>query len=170
MTLGGQNSKFQEVPMTGVTFINIMGANQAKIELQEVHNTHLNPLIIDERYIKREVTLDPTTTPLQSRKYPHQSHVSQSIPTLINPSLPRHKPKGGQIRQSMKSQGQFSPIQLSPTRSVRSIGFFEFERVERREIERVIHLRGRRGAMASSPVKFLFALLLVSVVAWIIFA
>ncbi|KAK4745773.1 hypothetical protein SAY87_012085 [Trapa incisa] len=38
MDFGRSKSKFQEVPETGVTFADVAGADQAKLELQEVHS------------------------------------------------------------------------------------------------------------------------------------
>ncbi|KAI3734457.1 hypothetical protein L6452_13926 [Arctium lappa] len=43
MDFGRSNSKFQEVPETGVTFADVAGADQAKLELQEVVDFLKNP-------------------------------------------------------------------------------------------------------------------------------
>lgn len=43
MDFGRSKSKFQEVPETGVTFADVAGADQAKLELQEVVDFLKNP-------------------------------------------------------------------------------------------------------------------------------
>jgi cell division protease FtsH len=43
MDFGRSKSKFQEVPETGVTFVDVAGADQAKLELQEVVDFLKNP-------------------------------------------------------------------------------------------------------------------------------
>lgn len=43
MEFGRSKSKFQEVPETGVTFSDVAGADQAKLELQEVVDFLKNP-------------------------------------------------------------------------------------------------------------------------------
>ena len=43
MEFGRNKSKFQEVPETGVTFADVAGADQAKLELQEVVYFLKNP-------------------------------------------------------------------------------------------------------------------------------
>jgi cell division protease FtsH len=43
MDFGRSKSKFQEVPETGVTFLDVAGADQAKLELQEVVDFLKNP-------------------------------------------------------------------------------------------------------------------------------
>jgi cell division protease FtsH len=43
MDFGKSKSKFQEVPETGVTFVDVAGADQAKLELQEVVDFLKNP-------------------------------------------------------------------------------------------------------------------------------
>ena len=43
MEFGRNKSKFQEVPETGVTFADVAGADQAKLELQEVVDFLKNP-------------------------------------------------------------------------------------------------------------------------------
>ena len=43
MDFGRSKSKFQEVPETGVSFADVAGADQAKLELQEVVDFLKNP-------------------------------------------------------------------------------------------------------------------------------
>jgi hypothetical protein len=43
MDIGRSKSKFQEMPETGVTFLDVAGADQAKLELQEVITFLKNP-------------------------------------------------------------------------------------------------------------------------------